>query len=299
VLGTGLIAIWYTSMLPNYIVSHNPDGSVATKGLPAMAGFQAIVDHSEAIIGLLVAAWAIALPIYLFVEGSRARARARGENPFASFFHILFKSRTQSGGYLTHLGVGIVLIGLVGSSMYVQTIRMVAKDSPGTPLEWVKDSSQPDWAPNLGAYSLVYRGFDSVTLANKDVSQTVKLDLRQGGTTVASLSPTIVELANRGEEQSTRYLAALDVGLLRDVFVAFQGVDSTSGTPLLQFEVKINPMISWAWVGFVIMILGTGIAMWPKRERILAAVASPKPAPKPAGKSGSKPGPKSASKKKR
>jgi len=272
VLGAVFIGIWYTSMLPNYIISHNLDGTVATKGLPALAGIQAIIDHTESIIGLLVAAWAIALPIYLFIEGSRARARARGENPFAAFFHILFKSRSQSGGYLTHLGVGIVLVGLIGSSMYVQTIRMAVADKAGSALEWVADSTQPDWKPNLGGYSLVYQGFNSTTLENKDVQQTVKLDLKQGDATIASLSPSVVELANRSENQSTRYLAALDVGLLRDVFVAFQGVDQSSGTPVLQFEVKINPMISWAWVGFVIMILGTGIAMVPKRERVLAAV---------------------------
>ena len=280
VLGAVFIAIWYTAMLPNYIISHNLDGSVATKGLPAMAGIQAIVDHSESIIGLLVAAWAIALPIYLFIEGSRARSRARGENPVASFFHILFKSRSQSGGYLTHLGVGIVLVGLIGSSMYVQTIRMTVPDKAGTPLSWVKDSTQPDWQPNLGGYSLVYQGFDSTTLANKDVQQTVRLDLKQGDATIASMSPSVVELANRSENQSTRFLAALDVGLLRDVFVAFQGVDTTSGATLLQFEVKINPMISWAWVGFVIMIVGTAIAMFPKRERALVAVPAPKPATK-------------------
>ncbi|HEY5112779.1 MAG TPA: cytochrome c biogenesis protein CcsA [Coriobacteriia bacterium] len=280
VLGAIFIAIWYTAMLPNYIISHNLDGTVATKGLPAMAGIQAAVDHTESIIGLLVAAWAIALPIYLFIEGSRARSRAKGENPFASFFHILFKSRSQSGGYLTHLGIGIVLVGLIGSSMYVQTVRMSVPDKPGTPLSWVADSTQPDWRPNLGGLSLVYQGFDSVTLANQDVQETVKLDLKQGDTTIGSMSPSIVELANRSENQSTRYLAALDVGLLRDVFVAFQGVDQSSGTALLQFEIKINPMISWAWVGFVIMIIGTAIAMVPKRERALAAVPAPKPAAK-------------------
>ena len=280
ILGAVFIAIWYTAMLPNYIISHNLDGSVATKGLTALAGVQAAIDHTEAIIGLLVAAWAIALPIYLFIEGSRARARARGENPFAAFFHILFKARSQSGGYLTHLGVGIVLVGLIGSSMYVQTIKMTVPDEAGTPLQWVKDPTQPDWQPNLGGYSFVYQGFDSVTLANGDVQQTVRLDLKQGGTTTASLSPAVVELANRDQSQSTRYLAALDVGPLRDIFVAFQGADATSGTTTLQFEIKINPMISWAWAGFIIMILGTGIAMWPKRERALAAAPSRVPTPK-------------------
>ena len=53
---------------------------------------------------------------------STARASAppaKGESFGTSLVNILTKARTQSGGYLTHLGIGIILIGLVGSAMYV------------------------------------------------------------------------------------------------------------------------------------------------------------------------------------
>ncbi len=282
VLGAGLLGIWYTAMLPFYQTLHNADGSVVAKGLPGIAAAQAGIDHAESIIGLLVAAWAIALPIYLFVEGSRARAKSRGENPLAAFFHILFKSRTQSGGYLTHLGVGIVLIGLIGSSMYVQTAILSVKDAPGTPLTWVPDAGVAATTDVTG-YSFVYQGFDEVTLppnrvgAEGDIVQTVKIDLLQGGQKIASLTPgRVLVNASSGEKSSQRNNASLEVTPLRDIFIAFQGPSQKTG--LLQFEVKINPMISWAWVGFAIMILGTGIAMWPKKQRALAAV--PMPAPK-------------------
>jgi cytochrome c-type biogenesis protein CcmF len=251
VLGAGLLTIWATVLLPNYTVSG--------KGLPGLASIQAPLDHVESIIGLLAAALAIALPIYLFVDGSRKRAAARGESGVASFFHILFKSRTQSGGYLTHLGVGLVLIGLVGSSMYVKGQVVTLPETVGA-------------NATVGAYQIVYQGFSSATLANKDVVQTVKIDLMQGGKKIAALSPSVIQMANRSEQQATRFNASVDVGLLRDVFVAFQGGDASG----LAFDVKINPMISWAWAGFLIMILGTGIAMWPKRERELAAVPAPK-----------------------
>jgi len=250
VLGAGLLAIWALFLLPNYTVNPN--------GLPGLVGIQAPLDHIESFIGLLVAALAMALPVYLFVDGSRKRAAARGENAFKSFAHILFKARTQSGGYLTHLGVGMVLVGLVGSTMYVKSEVITLQETPGS-------------KATVGGYTVVFQGFDEQTLSNKDVVQTVKIDLEQNGKTIAKLEPSVVQMANRAAKQSTRFNAAVDVGLLRDVFVAFQGAD-TAG---LSFEVKINPLISWAWVGFVIMIMGTGIAMWPKKERVLAAVPAP------------------------
>ncbi len=47
----------------------------------------------------------------------------------AALGNILLKARTQSGGYLAHIGMGIILIGLVGSSMYVRDVRTVVADS--------------------------------------------------------------------------------------------------------------------------------------------------------------------------
>jgi cytochrome c biogenesis factor len=249
VLGVGLLAIWTAYMLPYYM---GP-----TAGLPGLANVQGPLDHVESIIGLLVAALAIALPTYLFVDGSRKRAASRGESPVTSFFHILFKSRTQSGGYLTHLGVGIVLIGLVGSTMYVKTEVVTLQEVAGS-------------KATVGGYDFVYRDFSSQTLANGDVVQTIKLDLMQNGKVINHLAPSQLQVANLGA-QGTRTNAAVDVGLFRDVFVALQYAD-TSG---MTFEVKINPMISWAWVGFVLMIFGTAVAAWPKPPRELVAVAAP------------------------
>ena len=247
VLGSAFIAMWALFMLPNYTVSE--------KGLPGLAGIQAPLDHVESLIGLIVAALAISLPIYLFIDGARKRAAAKGESALTSFFHILFKARTQSGGYLTHLGVGIVLVGLIGSTMYVKSEVINLEEKPGS-------------KATVGEYEVVFQGFSEQTLSNKDVVQTVNVDLIQGGETIATLQPSVVQMANRSEQQSTRFNAAVDVGFFRDVFVAFQGGDASG----LSFEVKVNPMISWAWVGFVIMILGSSIAMWPKRETELVAV---------------------------
>jgi cytochrome c-type biogenesis protein CcmF len=253
VLSVGLLAIWAMVLLPNY------SGSL-TK-LPALAAIQAPLDHIEGIIGLIVAAFAIALPLYLFYDGARKRAAARGENPVVSFFHILFKSRTQSGGYLTHLGVGIVLIGLVGSSMYVKDMPITLQDKEGA-------------SAKIGSYEIVYRGYDSKTLSNGDLVNTVKIDVSNNGKFVTQMKPAVTQLANRSENQSTKFAASVYSQVLSDFFVSFKGGDDTG----LFFDVKINPLISWAWAGFFLMLIGTGIAMWPRKE--LAVAEAPKPAPR-------------------
>jgi len=241
VISVGLLGVWFLTLLPNY--------SVSAKALGALAGIQAPLDHIEAIIGLIVAGFAIALPIYLFVDGARKRAAAKGENVLSALGTIVFKSRTQSGGYIAHLGIGIVLIGLIGSSMYVKDSQFTIPNQPGA-------------SQTVGEYTLTFRSISDQTLSNGDIESKVNVDLSKGGQLVETLHPMVTELANRGASQGSKLNAAVHSEILRDVFVAFQSGDSSG----LTFDVKINPLISWAWVGFLLLIFGAAIASWPRKE---------------------------------
>ena len=71
-----------------------------------------VLHHLLAIVGLLTAGLAIALPIYLFIDGATKRASAKGETFGTALLSIMTKARSQSGGYLTHLGMGFLIAGL-------------------------------------------------------------------------------------------------------------------------------------------------------------------------------------------
>jgi cytochrome c-type biogenesis protein CcmF len=247
VLSAGLLAIWALVLLPNY--------TPTTTGLPALLSVQAPIDHIQSIIGLLIAGFAIALPIYLFVDSSRKRAAARGENPFVSFFNILFKSRTQSGGYMTHLGIGIVLVGLIGSTMYVKDVPFEIADTAGT-------------RQKVGSYEVAYKGVTLDTRTNGDTVRTWTLDLYKDGALLGEVTPYLESYASGGEEISK---ASVNSQIFGDFYITWRG----TGTGTVAFDAKINPLIWWAWVGFGLTIIGTGIAMWPKRDRQLALVPAP------------------------
>ncbi len=58
---------------------------------------------------------------------------------------------------------------------------------------------------------------------------------------------------------------------LTDVYVTLSSF--TPNGSALTVNLKVNPLVPWMWVGSVIAILGTLVAMWPstkeKREREL------------------------------
>ncbi len=151
--------------------------------------------------------------------------------------------------------MGIVLIGLIGSAMYVHDAPITIPPTQGTTF-----SSQ--------GYTFTFEGSTTTKLANGDENTTVRLALSQGSTSLGTLSPGAVQYATQGQ---TRLNADVRHEFLQDVFVAFEGSDNTGA---LGFDVKINPLVSWTWAGFVVLILGTVLAVWPKRE--------PQPAAAPA-----------------
>jgi cytochrome c-type biogenesis protein CcmF len=102
------------------------------------------------------------------------------------------------------------------------------------------------------------------------------LDLSKNGTSLGRIQPTVTQLANTAESNSTRFNAAVHSEILGDFFLAFQGGDASA----LSFDVKINPLISWTWFGFGLLILGTALASWPRKELPIAALPAPKKTPK-------------------
>jgi cytochrome c-type biogenesis protein CcmF len=65
-------------------------------------------------------------------------------------------------------------------------------------------------------------------------------------------------------QQQQTLEAAIHYEVFRDVFVVFNGVDDKGQIAL---NIKINPLISFVWIGSVILGLGTMVAMWPKSTR--------------------------------
>jgi cytochrome c-type biogenesis protein CcmF len=249
VVSAGLLAIWATVILPNY----SPDPK-RLASLKAIAGALPAIDHIEAVIGLVVAGLAIALPLYLFVDGARKRAASKRESFGGALLNIFTKARTQSGGYITHLGIGVILVGLIGSAMYVKDLQVSTSTVPGSKF-------------SAGGYEFVLQKVDQNTLKNGDVETVVNLDILRGGAKIGTAKPGQLQYA---VQQQTRLNADVHSEVFRDVFVAFQGQQGDQ----LAFDVKINPMIWWTWIGFVMTILGAGLAMWPKKRPEPAAVVS-------------------------
>ena len=74
-----------------------------------------------------------------------------------------------------------------------------------------------------------------------------------------------------------------DLFLVADVYLVYEGKNETTGRPII--KAHLNPLVPWIWIGLIIMVFGTLIALVPNAAtvRVPATVPAPTPAQVGAG----------------
>ena len=238
-----LMVEWWIVLRPVWFDMVAQGGEVARE----FEAFGPVVIYDIlAIAALLVSSFVITTNAALFVRGTRARMKAMGENVAQAFFSVLTKARTQSGGYLSHIAMGLIVIGLVGSSMYVRDSTFVIPNTPGETFQ-------------ISDYSFEYMGIEQERLSNGDVWTYARLNVSRDGKLLGEVDPSMTQFA---VQDQTRLNAVVLPEPLRDIFVVFQGLVENS----ISINVKINPLIWFMWGGFGLLLVGTALASWPRRR---------------------------------
>jgi len=236
-----LVTEWAVNLRPVYAAMVESGGTNARTYLDYGPE---IFYSGIALLGLMAASVVIANNIWLFIQGARKRAAAKQESFASALRNIVFKSRSQSGGYLAHIGIGIILIGLVGSSMYVLDVRTAVPDVPGSTF-------------TVSDYVFTYQSEQDLQQPNGDTKSTVAFGVSRDGRQLGDITPGQTKFAR---QEQTRLDASVMSEPLRDIFVVWEGTQGGQ----LSMNVKINPLIGFAWGGFALLLIGTAIAAWPK-----------------------------------
>lgn len=249
-----LMALWVTRLYPAY-TDLLASGTTAASELSAMG--PSWYYNGLAILGLLVAALLVANSAYLIVRGVRSRVANKGEGAGRAIVNLFAKAPAQAGGYLTHFGLGIVLVGLVASSMYVTEHTFTLDENETSTMQ-------------LGSYTLEYRGDSSVYDEQNNIVYTARIGVTRDGDDLGEMEPTVSLIAGSNYGQ-TKLQAETRSSFFEDLFVAFQGYTSDGSVVI---NARVNPLIWMVWAGFGIMTIGIICCTLPKRGGALQLVDS-------------------------
>ncbi len=184
-----------------------------------------------------------------WARGTRSRHR-QGDNYAWGFAKLIVANRPRYGGYVVHLAVVLLALGVVGSSFYdIQRDVILA----------------PGERAVVGDYELEYVDTRTVDKADRREFNTT-VNAYKDGSLLTTLHP-----------QRTFYpsfsMSATRAGIrstpIEDLYVIPSDIldDGRVG-----FRVYVNPLVWWMWVAGPVLLLGTVIALWPQRKPGLSTV---------------------------
>ena len=185
-----------------------------------------------------------------YYRGVRNRRQLAGDSYPAAIGNLVARNRRRYGGYIVHLGILLIALGVIGVNLHQQDIDVTL--APGESTE-------------IGDYTLTYLGIETLRRSDTTVTQ-ARLDVQKGGKPWDILHPKRVVVDNF-ESQPTSQVA-IRSSPKEDLYVLLAAWDDQVAT----FLIFVNPLVIWLWVGGSIFVMGAMIAVWPEGHPIRVAV---------------------------
>jgi cytochrome c-type biogenesis protein CcmF len=209
-----------------------------------MAGFAAAVTLRE-----------MFLPVWV-------RVRERKESFSEALFGSVGRAQRRFGGFIVHLAVILVCVGVTASSAYV------------LPTSGTVSRGQ---VVGVGDYQLRFLGVEEGREPHRAFTA-ARFEIVSGRGQGETLSPRLNFYDRSVDPIGT---PAVRSSLADDLYISTMALDPATNTAT--FRAWVFPLVGWIWWSLPLFVLGTGVAIWPARRRVTATVDAGAVAVPPAG----------------
>ena len=202
------------------------------------------INQYWVLISFVVCSVPVTTVVQELVRGTRSR-HSHGENWGLSFLSLLGANRPRYGGYIVHLSIVMLAIGITASSFYDVQKDVVMK--PG-------DSEV------LGKYTFTYIEVSEKSFPDR-TEETAKFEVWSGDKYIGYMYPY---RAVYPEFQIAATRGAIHSTIVEDFYlVPSEFMEDGQAV----FRVLINPLVLWMWVSGPVLVLGTLVSISPNSRK--------------------------------
>jgi cytochrome c-type biogenesis protein CcmF len=195
------------------------------------------------LVGYTLAYFVITGTLIEIFQGARARALNTGEFIFVAMQRLVELNRRRYGGYLIHVAVSMMAIGIIGSQVYsTDATRALSKGQ----------------SMDAAGYTLTYENLSPDFPSGEANVTSATLAVSRDGKQIATLSPTRAFYSKSGEWATTPAILSTPQ---EDLYLIIAGWEDNFQT--VTFRAYVNPLVFWLWFGGFCLVLSTLIAAWP------------------------------------
>ena len=203
-----------------------------------------------ALVGFAISAAVLTAIVAEILRGAGVISRQTGRNLFGAVWLLTRRNTRRYGGYFVHIGVVIVVVGLCGSAFNRNTESELGLHGK----------------MSVGPYTLEQVGATQDSNLNYN-SEYAVLDVSKGGSTQFQMTPEKRVYLASGQPQT---MVAIHSTPEWDLYVVYEGTNPDTGQPII--KAFLNPLVGWIWIGLVVMVFGTFVALVPSLVPATAAV---------------------------
>jgi cytochrome c-type biogenesis protein CcmF len=190
-----------------------------------------------------------------FYRGAKVIRARSGASLFTSGVDLTMRNTRRYGGYIVHMGMVLVFIGLAGAALNRDTQKEMQLGS----------------AMQIGPYTLVLQSADSRPERNF-TAQRMIIEVMRDNKPLMMLYPEKRRFVTTVENGT---MVAIYSTLKEDLYVVFAGQNPDTQLPVI--HAYLNPLVKWIWLGGAVVVLGTLVALLPNRRAVLVLAGAHEP----------------------
>jgi len=187
-----------------------------------------------------------------FFRGAKVIAARSGATLAASAIDLTMRNTRRYGGYIVHMGMVLVFIGLSGAAFN----RDIQKEMRlGSTMQ-------------IGPYTLLLQTVDTRPEKNYTAERMI-VEVMKDNKQKMMLYPEKRRFATTVENGT---MVAIYSTLKEDLYVVYAGQSPDTQLPVI--HAYLNPLVKWIWFGGVVVVFGTLVALLPNRRAVLVLVGA-------------------------
>ena len=226
-----------------------------------------------AVVAFAVAAAVLTAIIAEFLRGAGVISRQTNRNLLAATWLLTRRNTRRYGGYIVHIGVVVVVIGLAGSAFNrsIESEMGLHGTMQIGPYTLEQVGATEDSNPNFDSdYAMlnVYNGSRRAKTLEFEGFQSYVIPIFR----IVPLQMTPEKRVYLASQQPQTMVAIHSLPEW-DLYVVYEGTNPDTGQPII--KAILNPLVGWIWFGLVVIVFGTFVALVPSLTPATAALRVP------------------------
>ena len=207
-----------------------------------------------ALAGFYLVAFVLIVTLIEFWRAARARQNTQQENFFTALYHLMGRNRRRYGGYIIHISMMLMAIGILGIDLFQQQTQGTLAIGQSV---------------KIAGYTVQYKDLASWDETAKGVNYTrAVISVYKDGQYIEDLHP---RKDYYYDSQQTMTIPGLRPTLQDDLYIILVDWQPAS-TIGATFKIYVNPLVNWLWIGSLLFMVGIFIAAWPDKDPEAVAV---------------------------